>query len=500
MGATCSDCANGREIATVRGKIHGTTLSVNTMSCLMFAVDVGAGILQPCSLENGENQTLQFMRKNPFQQIPVWEEADGFCLGETCAILRYIAGVFAPNFYHLDPKRIARIDFALDNLNRNVLPKWKLRINPVLWPESSHCPAPHAANNELQENLDKFVTGFLGDGRFCCGEHMTIVEYRILPMLYVLRHPAMKRITGLELSARLNDYLDDILAMCPSSRGLLQSANGPAFDEFLDCRDDSSPYEGEVVVVGQNCGAMEKMQIGLAESMESCAKIWGVQMSMDVQTCILFARDHGIGDLAMVNLLNQEHKNSVLSFKNVFQQIPVYEGSDGFTLGESSAILRYMAQNYASTTYYPDDAKTRSKVDWVLDNLTTEIVPRLTRVVYPALGLASKPDDQVLANEDALESLRLFETTFLEMGSFVLGERPSIAEYKALPYLFVANELAVYNKTGFCLPPRSARYLQDILTVINAHSLTCADSPSMRSFLNNQDVFVTPTNNCEVHV
>ena len=62
--------------------------------------------------------------------------------------------------------------------------------------------------------------------------------------------------------------------------------------------------------------------------------------------------------------------------KNPFHQVPTYEGSDGFCLGEGNAILRYIASNYA-LQYYPGDAENRGKIDMAMDLFSTGIYQKL---------------------------------------------------------------------------------------------------------------------------
>jgi glutathione S-transferase len=57
-------------------------------------------------------------------------------------------------------------------------------------------------------------------------------------------------------------------------------------------------------------------------------------------------------------------------------------------VGESGAILRYLAQREGRTDLYPEDLKARSRVDWVIDTWATALYPPLAGVWMAALFYA----------------------------------------------------------------------------------------------------------------
>ncbi|KAJ8941160.1 hypothetical protein NQ318_004281 [Aromia moschata] len=62
----------------------------------------------------GEHMTEEFAKKNPQKEIPVLED-DGFYLGESNAILQYLAGKYAKDetLYPKDPKSRAIVNHRL---------------------------------------------------------------------------------------------------------------------------------------------------------------------------------------------------------------------------------------------------------------------------------------------------------------------------------------------------------------------------------------------------
>ena len=50
---------------------------------------------------------------------------------------------------------------------------------------------------------------------------------------------------------------------------------------------------------------------------------------------------------------------------NAFHTIPTFKDSNGFSLGESNAIIRYIANKYAPE-YYGSSIEQRANIDWVI--------------------------------------------------------------------------------------------------------------------------------------
>lgn len=473
-------------LAVGTGKVHGMTVSANAMSCIIFAMDNNAGNVEMCNLLTGDQKKPEFLKKNPFHRIPTWEGPGGDCLGESGAILRHLALTYAPAFYRIDAKSSARIDFAIDSFSSNVYKKWGQRVYPVLGFIPDHPADQNAANQEFKEVLDNWTKGFLSEGKFCCGEKISIAEYKMLPYLYVLKHPVMMKQTGIKLSPRLEKYVNDILGQC-RSKEILKSFGGYGFDEYIDTKKNQPDFAGKAPVIVGEGSSNTKVQTGPAKALENSCKIWGMPMSLNCMTCTMFVKDQGLGDAAMCDLMKGENKTSEFLSKNCFHQIPTLECSDGFTIGESSAILRYLAVNY-KPAFYPTSRESAAKVDWAMDVVTFEIYSKLAYgVVYPIMGFAPAPADQKVANEELTDVLAKYEQTFLQNRRFVLGNDISIAEYKIVPYIFAVNQPVVAKKTGFKLPQRIEQYLQDISSVVNTQTLTSAGGFSVQEFLKSKE-------------
>merc|ERR1719346_794892 len=101
---------------------------------------------------------------------------------------------------------------------------------------------------------------------------------------------------------------------------------------------------------------------------------------------------------------------------NPFHSNPTYEGSDGLVIGETSAILRFVARASCLNKCYPEEKiKERALIDWAMDVVDTKINDILGyRVVFPFFGFALKPPNQEEANAECTALLEDYCTCFLK--------------------------------------------------------------------------------------
>jgi len=445
------------------------SVSSNALPPVLFAKDTGLGDLAMCNLMEGAHKKPEYVAMNPFHQIPTLEGSNGITCGESNAILRYLAANHATQYYPADAKLRGRIDWAMDAVSTSFYTKWAAVVYPVLG--FAQPPADKAkANEELKHSTDCFAQTFIGSEKFICGATLTIADYKALPFLFCLTNEVVQKKAGVKLSARLEKYVADVSAAAPSS-AMLTSFGGWSLTEFLATKQDASPdYDGALVVCGEapNCAPM---QTGSAAAGEKAAKIHGMTVSTNAMSPILFAQDSGCGGLQMLNLMEGAHKTPDFLAKNPFHQIPTFEGSDGFCIGESGAMLRYMAANYAPQ-FYPADPKQRIRCDWAIDALATTIYKKAALgVYYPVLGFSGPPADQAVANAECTEALECYEKAFLTNSKFVCGDTISIADYKALPILFALHQPGIAAKTGFTLSARIVTYVNDLMAVVTSKGL-----------------------------
>jgi glutathione S-transferase len=121
------------------------------------------------------------------------------------------------------------------------------------------------------------------------------------------------------------------------------------------------------------------------------------------------------------------------------------EGLPRGTLGESCAIMAYLANKHGLTRFYPTEPGERAMVDNAMFYLIGTFYPILTRATYPTLRFAQYPGEvaTAAAADDAMkaqaqqdaeaalaEPLEAFRSFFLEGRDFVGGDHPSIADIR----------------------------------------------------------------------
>ena len=182
----------------------------------------------------------------------------------------------------------------------------------------------------------------------------------------------------------------------------------------------------------------------------------------------MVAMDAKCGDLEMCDIMSGAQKTDDYAKINAYQQIPgMSDSATGVNLGESNAILRYLALQYAPALYPADDPVACAKIDMAIDNFTNIVYKKHVDVVYVVLGFREPPADQAAASTEYAAALEKWANIHLT-GKCVNGDTLSIADYKVVPFIHPASQPKTKEKTGFELPPRIQTYLDDI----------CAAAPS----------------------
>ncbi|OQV25395.1 putative Glutathione S-transferase theta-1 [Hypsibius exemplaris] len=170
-------------------------------------------------------------------------------------------------------------------------------------------------------------------------------------------------------------------------------------------------------------------------------KLYYDLMSQPSRAVLIFLRMNKIPftDQA-VALRRGQHLEDDYAKVNPFKQVPAID-DNGFTLTESSAILKYLADSYLgenSHHWYPKDAKKRAKADEYLDwhHLNTRMncsVYFQHRSIRPALKKAPV-DLKKLENykSGVLKVAAAIDSYFLQDRKFMLGSEVSIADLQAV--------------------------------------------------------------------
>ncbi|MCW3149175.1 glutathione S-transferase family protein [Stutzerimonas stutzeri] len=135
-------------------------------------------------------------------------------------------------------------------------------------------------------------------------------------------------------------------------------------------------------------------------------------------------------ELEPVNLLTGAQKQPAFRAINPRGQVPALEDG-GFRLGDSQAILVYLARRYAESSWYPLDAETQGRIAGWLSFAANETQhgPATVRV-GKLFGL---PIDEPLAQARALSTLRTLERHLAEHAWLAETEQPTIADIAVYP-------------------------------------------------------------------
>jgi glutathione S-transferase len=151
----------------------------------------------------------------------------------------------------------------------------------------------------------------------------------------------------------------------------------------------------------------------------------------------LFMADNAIAyEPYVVNVFEGEHLNEPFASINPNKLIPVLE-DDGFTLTESAAILRYLAEKIGSPAY-PTDLRQRARVNEMMDWLNSTFYPNWGYgLVYPQFAPNHRrPSDEAQAvtiewgREKSMPRLEVLDRHWIGPDkAYLCGNTITIADY-----------------------------------------------------------------------
>jgi len=148
-----------------------------------------------------------------------------------------------------------------------------------------------------------------------------------------------------------------------------------------------------------------------------------------------------------VDILNGESRTAAFLAMNPAGQVPTVLFDDGRALGESNAIMRYLARG---SHLLPDDPFTQAQIDgwlfWEQNAHEPNVAGARFRVVYLHQPASSVPEAMRVRGEDALDRLE----THLATRPWLVGAALTIADIGLAAYTRVAHE------GGFDLAARPA--------------------------------------------
>jgi glutathione S-transferase len=208
-------------------------------------------------------------------------------------------------------------------------------------------------------------------------------------------------------------------------------------------------------LVNLNCGTMVRL-------ISSKPTLYGFPTSQPYRAVAMFCKENKIDfHYVEINVFKGQHKKADFLQVNPFGYIPAWQEADmGFSVGESAAILQYLADSRGLQKYYPKDYKDRAVVDsWLHWNHGNT---RLGTKAILHLKLYGKPGtEERLANGTAVytQAIQHLNSHFAS-SRFVTGGNLTIADFLIVPEIDQLGNPG-FNFFDFTPYPHIQRYLAD---------------------------------------
>ncbi|THH04271.1 hypothetical protein EW145_g5644 [Phellinidium pouzarii] len=170
-------------------KIHGFVFSTCTQAVITTLKELGVAYeLVPINLGKGAHKNPDYIAtKQPFGQIPVLEEEDGFQLYESRAIARYVIAKYGPNSGLIpsgDLRKIALFEQAVSVENNNFYPYASGLAQEKIFKPAKGAPSSEERATEnfkaLEEKLEVYDV-ILGKQKYIAGDEFTLADILHLP-------------------------------------------------------------------------------------------------------------------------------------------------------------------------------------------------------------------------------------------------------------------------------------------------------------------------------
>jgi glutathione S-transferase len=182
------------------------------------------------------------------------------------------------------------------------------------------------------------------------------------------------------------------------------------------------------------------------KEVKSTPTLYGHMMSTAARGVIHYIKEFNLPvDIKIIDIMNKQHQTDEYKKINPCQKVPAFKDGD-FTLSESAAIIKYIAEVYGKEAHYPKDVKTRSLLASRIETISTDVTRQfLYSFVYPQLGFAKRPDDDLqkfVVTYGKANSLRQFAAVDRDIigdRKYIGGDNITIADFHALSILWSAK-------------------------------------------------------------
>jgi glutathione S-transferase len=132
----------------------------------------------------GENQTVEFVQKNPLGKLPVLEFDDGTYLTESVAICRYFEGMYpTPPLMGVDPRDIAFVEMWNRRMELELfqpLANFVQHTHPAFITRIKQIPEFGEARRDLGLQRLEWLDSILAQRQFVAGDRYTIADITAL--------------------------------------------------------------------------------------------------------------------------------------------------------------------------------------------------------------------------------------------------------------------------------------------------------------------------------
>jgi glutathione S-transferase len=183
-------------------------------------------------------------------------------------------------------------------------------------------------------------------------------------------------------------------------------------------------------------------------------KLYCDPISTTSRPVLLFLAEHGVeAEIVHVDLMSGGHLDPAYLALNPNGVVPFLVDGE-FRLGESSAILKYLADKVGSPAY-PTELKARARVNEALDWFNTQLHQYYcVFAVYPHMGVPHGLDpvlsQGILAYGEAHAPrwLKVLDQHMLGGRDFVAGDHISLADYLGASFVTL-GEIAAFDLSPY---------------------------------------------------
>jgi glutathione S-transferase len=182
--------------------VHGTPISTYVRTVRLLLEEAGANYkLNTVGILNGENNSADYLAKNPFGKVPALE-VDGETLYETVAITDYLDTVLASNkFSPADPLRRAKMR-QITSIIDGYLYAPAIRsivIQRLIVPSQGGTTDEEAVKNSIapaKKAVDAIEAITVGNP-YLLGSEVSLADFHLIPIfVYLSKTPEFEAITA----------------------------------------------------------------------------------------------------------------------------------------------------------------------------------------------------------------------------------------------------------------------------------------------------------------